>query len=89
MASFTAGSSVSAGVSASAGAFSGLRVETARTVVDLDPQRLLPRAEVTWATGREASFQLGGRAVVEGSASLRTDVGATASVTGRIRFEEK
>ena len=88
------GASASAGVSASAGAFAGLRVQDSSGLSSvtvsssLDTSRLLPRLpDVSLATGAGASFGLGGTAQVEGSASLSADVGALASLRGRLQFD--
>ncbi len=85
------GGRASAGVSASAGAFSGLHgsargaIRTSR----LDPGRLIQRNEsFGLTTDGGADFRPGGRAVIEGSASLKADVGASASLNSRIRFGE-
>lgn len=80
------GSRASAGLSATAGAFAGLLPRT-RPASTVDVERLRPRAEsATVATDRGASFSLGGRASVDGSAGLSADVGARAGA--RIRFGE-
>lgn len=83
------GGQASAGVSASEGAFAGLR--SAAVVngppVRLDPGRLASlSASLNLATGHLASFQVGGQAEQESSGSLRADVGASASLQGRIQF---
>lgn len=83
------GSSASAGISAREGAFAGLSLSTNRSI-KLNADRLLQRSEsFSVATDRGASFQLGGRATLEGTSSLRSDVGASASLTSRIQFEER
>ncbi len=85
------GASASAGITASAGAFAGLRSSEAevRVTATLDTSRLLPRSEApSLATDSGASFHVGGQARVEASASMRADVGATASLRTRIQFEE-
>ena len=67
-------------------AFEGLRA-TSRASVSIDPTPLLRRPESqTVAADRNATFSVGGRAQIEGPASLKADVGATASLRGRIRF---
>jgi hypothetical protein len=84
------GGRASAGVSLSGGAFAGLRTPSvsSRSSASVDTGRLLKAATgASLATGNQASFQLGGRATIEGSSSLRTDVGASASLRARIRFE--
>lgn len=84
------GGSASARVPASMGAFAGLRATARVSGPPLDPSRLLPRVEATGvAVGPRASFGLGGRASVEGSASFGTDVGASASASASagVRFD--
>ncbi|MGG6297035.1 hypothetical protein ACQ4M4_21790 [Leptolyngbya sp. AN02str] len=84
-----AGSSASAGVSATAGAFAGLRQSTkTQPAVRLRPEQLLPPPAAALSTGGGASFGLGGQAQSQGSASLKTDVGASASLRSRLQFEE-
>ncbi len=80
------GGSASAGVSASDGAFSGLRVSsTLNPTVQIETQRFIqPSESVGFATSRNASFQVGGQAEIEGSASLSTNVRSRS----RIQFEE-
>jgi hypothetical protein len=77
--------------------FSGLRVVTTPVSVSVDTSRLLPPIEsVSVSIERSSSFSLGGKALVEGSASLSADVGANvtwsgggfASASGKIRFED-
>jgi len=74
-------------LSATEGAFSGLRANlAARSSVQLDPSRVLPRpASVTLATDAGASFRAGGKATFSGAAGLRADVGAATS--GKITFD--
>jgi contractile injection system tube protein len=87
-AGITFGGGASAGVSASAGAFAGLRAP-APPRATLDVERLLPRSESTSVgTDANASFSLGGQAQILGSTSLSVDVGASASLLSRIRFDE-
>jgi len=86
-----AGAQGSAGVSASAGAFAGLRAPTAALNVgaNVDPQRLLPKNQsAKLATDSGATFKVGGKASIEGSASLTADVGASATLRPRIQFDE-
>ncbi len=88
MAGPTFGGSASAGVSATAGAFAGLRMTTQAAGPALDPARLLPRpAPRVVAAGPQASFGIGGQARVTGSASLGTDVGGGVSAQASIRFD--
>lgn len=53
----------------------------------LDAKALLPGAGASAATDRNATFGVGGKATVQGSASLKADVGA-AGLRGRITFGE-
>ncbi|HEX6036946.1 hypothetical protein [Longimicrobium sp.] len=87
--SVKAGASASAGVSASQGAFAGLSVK-AKTVSTggMEVTRLVagaPAAQV--ATEAGASFAVGGRALVQGNASLRADVGAGVSLKGKLTWD--
>ncbi|MCP4692999.1 MAG: hypothetical protein GY859_33465 [Desulfobacterales bacterium] len=85
------GGRASAGVSASEGAFSGLRrpARRIRRAPGFDPSRLVRRNEsFGLTTDGEAEFRLGGRAVSKGPGSLKADVGASANLNSRIRFEE-
>ena len=86
----TAGGSASAGVTATQGAFAGLSVRRRTSSSwSLDVDRLLPEPQSAHlATGAGASFAVGGKALVEGSASLRADVGAGVSSRSRLTFEE-
>jgi hypothetical protein len=76
----------SAGVSATEGAFAGLRTaKQAGASSDWDPKRLLPRAGSPGvATDAGASFGVGGQATTEAASSQRADVGAKAS----LQFED-
>ena len=79
----------SAGISASAGAFAGLRQPRKTRPAALDVERFTqPRASLSAATGRGASFGLDGRARLGVSGSLRSDVGGETSLQSRIQFEE-
>ncbi|MDH5666852.1 MAG: hypothetical protein OEY86_02425 [Nitrospira sp.] len=84
------GGSASAGVSATQGAFGGLRTtSSSKPMPPLNPRALIPRADsVGLATDHGAQFSVGGRAKVEGSASLSADVGVNASLASKIRFDE-
>jgi Contractile injection system tube protein len=86
----SAGGSASAGVTATQGAFAGLSVKRrTSTSWSLDVDRLLPEpGSAHLAAGGGASFAVGGKALVEGSASLRADVGAGASARSRLTFDE-
>jgi Contractile injection system tube protein len=84
------GGSASAGISAGAGAFSGLRTASeSRFSTQLDTSRFIQRSgSFRYATsGSNTSFQVGGRATIQGSASLTADVGASASLRSRIQFD--
>ena len=86
-----AGVSASAGIaglarlSATEGAFSGLRISaSAPSSARFDPSRLVPKISSTAiATDAGATFQVGGKASAEGSGGLRADVGAT----GKLSFD--
>lgn len=84
------GGSASAGISASGGAFAGLRAtDEGRVSLTLDPANLLPPSpSANVATDHGAHFSVGGQALASGSASLRTDVGAQASLRARLTFDE-
>jgi hypothetical protein len=82
------GGSASAGLSATQGAFAGLRMGSSTTGPALDPSRLVPRPQPSAVdAGPQASFGIGGQASATGSASLGTDVGATASTQSGLRFD--
>jgi hypothetical protein len=85
------GSRASAGVSASEGAFVGLRApDPGRARIPrlrLDPF-LEPPDSAVLGTDGNAGFEIGGRAIVQGPVSLRTDVGAQ-SLRTRIQFDEE
>lgn len=87
----TIGGSASAGRSLSEGAFAGLRAAPAGGAPPArHPRPLFPRADaVGLATDQGAQFGVGGRAKVEGSASLSADVGAHATLASKIRFDER
>jgi hypothetical protein len=83
------GGAASAGVSASEGAFAGLRPVAAGTSARIDTRRLLKGgATAGLATDRGASFSLGGRAQIVGSGSLGADVSG-GGLRGRIRFDAR
>ena len=75
---------------ATEGAFAGLRV-TARpgpSTARLNTSRLLPQiGSASLSTDRNASFSVGGRATLEGSAGLRADVGGRGGLRGKISFD--
>jgi hypothetical protein len=84
------GGNASAGVSATAGAFAGLQVKAGtKATAALNPEKLLPpKPTFNLPTDSGASFSMGGQASLQGSASLKADVGAEASLRGRIQFDE-
>lgn len=84
------GGGASAGVAATDGAFAGLRTSAeVQRNIKLDPARLLPSGQTSLvATDSGAKFSVGGKALVEGAASLSTDVGASASLQSRLKFDE-
>ncbi|MFN8333463.1 MAG: hypothetical protein U0175_25620 [Caldilineaceae bacterium] len=87
--SVSSSSSASFGVSASEGAFANLRaqVDLPREIT-LDTSKLLPAPSLPGiSTDSGATFSLGGQAKLEGSASLKADVGAKASLKGKIQFD--
>lgn len=83
------GGKLSAGVSAGAGAFAGLRAgASAKAGAGLDLSSF-ETASVTGSLGLEVAggIGLGGTAELEGSASMKTDVGSAGALTARIEFE--
>jgi len=86
----SAGISGLASLSASEGAFAGLRVgaSAGASTARLNTSRLTPQSgSAALSTDRNASFQVGGKATVEGAAGLRADVGGSAGFRGKISFE--
>lgn len=86
------GASASAGVSARAGAFAGLRSAGSQTGIEasLDLSSFFPpKVSAQIATDQDASFGVGGKAKIEGSASLKADVGTKARLQSKIRFDER
>ena len=86
----TFGGKASARVSASAGAFAGLRSPLPERRFDLlsfESLQPLP-GSASLGTDRDASFELGGQASIQGSASLRADVTGSARLRSRIQFDE-
>lgn len=84
------GGGTSAGVSAGGGAFAGLRVSETpgRTSASLDLTGFFPAtASARLATDRDASFSVGGKARIEGPASLKADVGVRTRLQTNIRFD--
>ncbi len=83
------GATSSAGVPATAGAFSGLQTgrATVSTTSNLNPLQMLPATSGTdVSTFNGASFSLGGAANNTGSAGLSTDVGTQFSFSSRLTF---
>jgi hypothetical protein len=83
--SASAGISGLASLSATEGAFAGLRVTSSGpSPARINPSRLVPKiGSTTFSTDAGATFQVGGKASLSGSASLRADVGAT----GKLSFD--
>ncbi len=83
--STSAGIAGLAGLSATEGAFAGLRVSTSGpSTARIDSSRLIPKiASATVATDAGATFQVGGKASFAGAAGLRADVGAS----GKLSFD--
>lgn len=83
--SATAGISGMARLSASEGAFNGLRLTTSSSsTARLNPAKLIPKIQSsTLATDSGATFKVGGKATLEGGAGLRADVGAA----GKLSFD--
>ena len=87
----TFGSRASARVTASAGAFAGLRPPSLERVRSprLRAERFLERPDGSeLGTDEGAKFQLGGQASLQAPVSLGADVGASASLRSRMRFDE-
>ena len=83
-----AGISGLAKLSATEGAFAGLRSSVSVSTPRLNPSQLLPAGgSGSLATGSGASFQLGGRAAVQGAAGLRADVGGAGSLNSKLQFD--
>ncbi len=83
--SASAGISGMARLSATEGAFSGLRITTGSSgSARLNPAKLVPKIHsTTLATDSGATFKVGGKATLEGGAGLRANVGAA----GRLTFD--
>jgi hypothetical protein len=84
------GGGMSAGVSASAGAFAGLRsgavVSSSKTRLNVDPF-IDEKVTANFGTDEQSSFSLGGQAGMQGSASLKADVGKPGGLKMRIEFD--
>jgi hypothetical protein len=80
-----AGISATARLSASEGAFAGLRgASPGPSSMKLEPRKLLTRVETARsATGAGATFQVGGKATLSGAGGLRADVGHS----GKLSFD--
>lgn len=91
--SFSAGASISgsaasAGISATEGAFVGLRVNAQPPSFSLNTGNFLPPTpSLALSTDSAAGFQAGGQATISGTSGLTADVGATADLHARIQFE--
>jgi hypothetical protein len=75
---------------ATEGAFAGLRVTVrpGASTARLNTSRLLPQVgSASLSTDRNASFSVGGKATLEGSAGLRAEVGGRGAVRGKISFD--
>jgi hypothetical protein len=81
------GSSASAGVTASGGAFAGLRVSSSPSTVSVETGRFLKVSESVSVSTSNADFAVGGQVVASGTAGLSTDVGANLDLRSRIQFE--
>lgn len=80
-----AGLSSTAKLSATEGAFAGLRgPPRGPSTMKLDPRKLMPRVEsAKRVTGAGATFQVGGKATLIGAGGLRADVGKA----GKLNFD--
>jgi hypothetical protein len=86
----SAGISGMARLSATEGAFAGLRVTASAgaSTAKLNTSRLMPQVRsATLSTDRNASFRVGGKATLEGAAGLRADVGGRGGLRGKLSFE--
>jgi hypothetical protein len=85
-AGFSAGLSATARLSATEGAFAGLRVPTpGPSTPKLDPNKLRPSASTAVSSlDAGATFQAGGKATLEGASGLRAEVG----VSNKLSFNE-
>jgi hypothetical protein len=82
------GSAASAGVSATEGAFAGLRMNAQPPSFSLNTNNFLPPTpSLSLSTDNNAGFQAGGQATIEGTSGLTADVGATADLRARIQFK--
>ena len=81
---------MSAGVRASAGAFNGLRAGSELSVSEtrLDLENFIDtEVAANIGTDDQSSFEPGGRTGLQGSASLRADVGKAGELKARIEFD--
>jgi hypothetical protein len=76
-------------LSASEGAFAGLRATTSGvSTARVNTARLLPAPRAaSLSTDRNATFQVGGKATIQGSAGMRADVGGSIRGRGALTFE--
>jgi hypothetical protein len=81
------GGSASARVTASQGAFAGLRAPNRPNNYVLETDRLIPVSRSQTVFTEDANFHVGGQAATTSSPGLSADVGATADLRARIQFE--
>lgn len=79
----------SAGVPATQGAFSALKLPRGyRRHVTLNPEALVRSTEIEgYGTGAGVGFRIGGQATMAGAASVAADVGQNVRLSDRIRFD--
>lgn len=89
-ASLSFGGSASAGVSATAGAFAGLRASAGVSAqTNLDASRMQRIGGTTdFTTDSSATFSLGGQASMKSSTGLSAEVGTSRSLRDVIKFED-
>jgi hypothetical protein len=82
------GSSASAGISATEGAFAALRTPPSTQVIALNTDNFLPPSgSLALSTSSADGFQVGGSVTAVASAGLSADVGVSADLRARIQFE--
>ena len=75
-------------LSATEGAFAGLRASVPSVSAKVNTERLAPQARSGGlSTDRNATFQVGGKATTQGPAGLRADVGAGPARGARLTFD--
>ena len=90
-ASAGAGISALSRLSATEGAFGGLRVSSraGASTARLNTSRLLPQVKsAALSTDRNASFRVGGKATLEGAAGLGADVGGRGAPRAKLSFDK-